>query len=136
MKFSNIFIEKIKTNCFTVVTENNNCLLLEGIEKRILGTRKVAVYNPSNINTATRDHYHVFADKKKNNQLYAINRDGTPHDGSRAQLSKREIDFFNSQDFLVPADGLLEFIDLLPSIKYIYIDVPTHILLIENTYVK
>ncbi len=125
MNFKEIFIERIKTNYFTVVTENNNYLLLEGIEKRILGTRKVAVYNTCNISTATKDHYHVFADKRKNNQLYAINRDGTPHDGSRAQLSKRERDFFNSQGFYVAADGLLEFVELLPSTRYVYIDIST-----------
>jgi len=64
-------------------------------------------YDAGNTNTQTRDHIHILAGRK---ELYAINRDGTPHDGSRYQLSKRDINFLKSIGFHPPKDGLLEWI--------------------------
>lgn len=55
-------------------------------------------------------HVHVYSDKKHNHQLYAINIDGTPHDGSKFQLSQKHQDALKAIGFTVPKDGLLEWI--------------------------
>ncbi len=57
-------------------------------------------------------HVHVYADKKHNHQLYAINIDGTPHDGSKYQLNKKHQDALRSLGFKVPENGILEWLDL------------------------
>lgn len=56
-------------------------------------------------------HIHVFADKAHNHQLYAINIDGTPHDGSKYQLNQKHQDALRKIGFPVPKDGLLEWLD-------------------------
>jgi hypothetical protein len=66
-------------------------------------------YDSGNTNTKTKDHIHVFA---KNNQLYAINIDGTPHDGSSAKLGSKEVKFLKSIGFTPPPNGILEWITL------------------------
>jgi len=62
------------------------------------------------------DHLHVYLD---GNEVYAINRSGTPHDGSRAQLGKKEQRFLKSLGFTVPEGGLLEWITLPDDKNYI-----------------
>lgn len=55
-------------------------------------------------------HIHVYADKKHNHQLYAINIDGTPHDGSKYQLNNKHQEALKALGFPVPKDGLLEWL--------------------------
>lgn len=56
-------------------------------------------------------HIHVYSDKSHQHQLYAINIDGTPHDGSHYQLSTKHQDALRTLGFPVPKDGLLEWLD-------------------------
>lgn len=53
-------------------------------------------------------HVHVFM---KGQQLYAINMDGSPHDGSKAKLSKKSIETLKALGVTPPEDGLLEWIE-------------------------
>lgn len=77
--------------------------------KKIPKTNLTYRYDTGNTNTQTKDHIHVFA---KNNQLYAINIDGTAHDGSSAKLGNKEVKFLKSIGFTPPANGILEWITL------------------------
>jgi hypothetical protein len=77
-------------------------------------------YDVGNTNTKTQDHIHVFS---KENQLYAINKDGTKHDGSKAQLGNKEIKFLQSKGFTPPVDGILEWYTLNKAIDYEAVDV-------------
>lgn len=54
-------------------------------------------------------HVHVFM---KGRQLFAINMDGTAHDGSKAKLSKKSIEALESLGVTPPKDGLLEWIKI------------------------
>lgn len=54
-------------------------------------------------------HIHVYS---KSGQLYAMNIDGTTHDGSKAQLSKKDQKTLTDLGFQVPKDGILEWINL------------------------
>ena len=51
-------------------------------------------------------HIHVY--DQKFNQLYAMNIDGTSHDGSKWVLSKKEKKFYSSIGFAYPENGILE----------------------------
>ena len=83
-----------------------NELLLEWEQyKKIPKTRLTYRFDNENTNTLTQDHIHVLKD---NNQLYAINKDGTTHDGSKARLGKKELRFLKSIGFTPPKDGLIE----------------------------
>ncbi len=85
-------------------------LLLEWQQhKKIPKTTLVYRLDKGNTNTKTQDHIHVFS---KENQLYAINKDGTPHDGSKAKIGRKEIDFLKKIGFNPPVDGLLEWMSL------------------------
>ena len=91
-------------------TYNTPELLLEWEQyKRIPKTNMTYRFDSENTNTLTQDHIHVFYN---NNQLYAINRNGTPHDGSHAQLGKKEMKFLKSIGFSIPENGLLEWTSL------------------------
>jgi len=93
---------------FLLVVESKS--LNESRIEKIPGSNKTGRYEPGNTNTRTQDHYHVFAGP--GNQLYAINRDGSPHDGSRARLGGKEVAFFRGKGFIVPDNGMLEWITL------------------------
>jgi|GEM_PF-4137684 len=73
--------------------------------KNIPGTTKTYRIDAANTNTMTQKHIHVFYDGK---QLYAINVDGTSHDGSKYILSKKDQSFLKDMGFTVPKDGILE----------------------------
>jgi len=91
-------------------------LLLEWEQyKKIPKTSLTYRFDTENTNTKTTDHIHVF---QGNNQLYAVNNDGSPHDGSRARLGKREMKFLKSLGFNPPKDGILEWITLPRHKKY------------------
>lgn len=61
--------------------------------------------------TGQQRHIHVFADKAHNHQLYAINIDGTPHDGSKYQLNQKHQKALRNIGFPVPENGILEWHD-------------------------
>ncbi|MEI8096436.1 MAG: hypothetical protein WCG80_19660 [Spirochaetales bacterium] len=79
-------------------------------------TTLFARYDPGNTSSSTQDHLHLFS--RNRNELYAINRDGSPHDGSKAQLSGKEIKFLTSLGFSVPASGILESYTIGPFVSY------------------
>jgi hypothetical protein len=84
--------------------------------KKIPKTNLTYRFDSENTNTKTQDHIHVF---QSNNQLYAINIDGSAHDGSKARLGKKEIKFLKGIGFTPPADGLLEWITLPTEKEYV-----------------
>jgi hypothetical protein len=84
----------------------------KGIPKTNLTYR----YDKGKGSPGMEDHIHVYLD---DNQVYAINRSGTPHDGSRAQLGKKEQRFLKSIGFKVPDGGLLEWITLEDDKNYV-----------------
>ena len=99
---------------FILVTARKGQILLENILEskfeKIPGTNRITRYDPGNSNTMTQGHFHVLA---RDNNLYAINKDGSAHDGSSAHLTRREISYFKSKGINVPEDGILENINLL-----------------------
>lgn len=93
-----------------------NKLILEWEQnKKIPKTNLIYRYDTGNTNTKTNDHIHVFLD---NNQIYAINIDGTPHDGSKAKLGSKEVTFLKNIGFTPPPDGILEWFTLDPAQEY------------------
>ena len=85
---------------------NTSALILEHkTYKEIPGTIYTYRIDKGNTNTHTKEHIHVFC---KNKQLFAINIDGTPHDGSKYKLSKALMKFLTSLGFIVPENGILE----------------------------
>lgn len=66
---------------------------------QIRGTNYCARYDAANTNTNTQAHYHVYY---KQNQLYALNQDGSFHDGTSRILNKKEKEFFRSKGFNLP----------------------------------
>ena len=73
--------------------------------KNVPGTTKTYRIDPANTNTRTQKHIHVFFDGK---QIYAMNIDGTPHDGSKYRLSKADLRFLKDLGFKTPDNGILE----------------------------
>jgi len=103
-------VEKIvfEDNCKPDFVKSD--LLLEWQQyKKIPKTNLTYRYDVKNTNTKTKNHIHVFQGK---NQLYAINRDGSNHDDSRAKLGSKEIKFLKKMGFDVPLNGILEWITL------------------------
>ena len=83
----------------------DNLILEYKTYKEIPGTTKTYRIDPANTNTQTQKHIHVYFDGK---QLYAMNVDGTPHDGSKYRLSKSDMRFLASLGFKVPENGILD----------------------------
>lgn len=85
--------------------------------KQIPKTNRWVRYDAANTNTKTQDHVHVF--QGKNRELYAINRDGSAHDGSKAQIGKRDIQYLKSMGFNPPDNGILEWKTLDTNKEYV-----------------
>ncbi len=97
----------------------NNQYLLEWEQyKNIPKTNLTYRFDKGKGTPGNQDHVHVFLGNTKS-QVYAINIDGTPHDGSAARLGKKEINFLKGLGFTPPKDGLLEWIKLDQSKNYI-----------------
>jgi len=115
------FVEMIVFATDEQDTFSGNKLILEWEQyKNIPKTNFNYRYDTGNTNTKTSDHIHVFS---KNNQIYAINIDGTPHDGSKARLGSKEVKFLKSIGFTPPANGLLEWITLDSAQEYTAINI-------------
>lgn len=98
---------------------NESKLLLEYEKyKKIPKTNLRYRYDKGKGIKGMEDHIHVYLGKTKN-QVYAINRSGTPHDGSKAKLSNKEIKFLKNIGFKPPKDGILEWIKLSQDKDYI-----------------
>ncbi|MBS1681585.1 MAG: hypothetical protein OJF59_001827 [Cytophagales bacterium] len=100
----------------------NNRLLLEWEQyKKIPKTNLTYRYDKGKGVPGNQDHIHVYLGNTKN-QVYAINRDGSPHDGSTLQLGKKEIEFIKGLGFTPPSNGILEWITLDEKSEYIVYD--------------
>ena len=84
----------------------NRGLIVEYEEYKQFGksTRKYRI-DKGDGSPGHQTHIHVFS---KTGQLYAMNIDGTTHDGSKAQLSKKDQKTLTDLGFQVPKDGILE----------------------------
>lgn len=109
----------ITQNKVGVIVFDTKLLVEHKLYKKIPRTNRFFRYDTGNSNTATDDHIHVY--DGKNSQLYAINRPGTSHDGSKAVLGKKEIMFLRGMGFTVPDDGILEWIILDENKDYLAI---------------
>ncbi|MBE6285924.1 MAG: hypothetical protein E7093_05745 [Bacteroidales bacterium] len=96
----------------TVFNEEKRYILEYEIYKKFPPTKCVYRLDRSNNTTGQQTHIHVYADKKRHHQLYAINIDGSSHDGSKYLLSPKHQDALRVIGFIVPKDGLLEWCDL------------------------
>ena len=89
-------------------------LLLEHESYELIpGTKNSRREDSGNTNTKTQVHSHVFAKPKgKGKQLYAVNVDGSGHDGSSGiEISKKHADFFRDEGYEVPDTNILESIE-------------------------
>lgn len=76
---------------------------------RKLGNTKCYYRLDKGNNTVGQErHIHVFTDERGRHQLYAINYDGTKHDGSKYQLNKKHIEALKKLGIIPPENGLLE----------------------------
>lgn len=96
---------------FNSFLKEKNYILEYDTYKSFLPTKCVYRLDKANNAPGQQEHIHVYSDKNHNHQLYAINIDGTPHDGSKYQLNKKHQIALRALGFTVPKDGLLEWID-------------------------
>ena len=82
-------------------------LIVEHQTYKQFGNSKEKVYriDKGDGSPGNQTHIHV---KTKHGQIFAMNLDGTTHDGSKAQLSKKDMKILTDLGFTVPADGILE----------------------------
>lgn len=89
--------------------------ILEESKKQNWGKRYSVRFDKMNYGAydPNKDHLHVFL---KNNQLFAINRDGTAHDKSHGKKIPNYVSDKIKQeypDFILPADNLIESVENL-----------------------
>lgn len=77
------------------------------IYQRIPGTRHYYRKDKGQPIKGKEWHIHVFKDSRHNNQLFAINADGSTHDGSSIWINKEMCSFLNSIGIQVPPNGFL-----------------------------
>ena len=94
-----------------LLCESADRLLLEfEVYRPIPGTKNSYRQDSANTNTLTQQHSHVFAKPRGGGkQLYAVNFDGSGHDGSSGtRISDVHADYFRSQGYSIPTDNILE----------------------------
>ena len=67
-------------------------------------------------------HIHVFASSKNKNCLYAINADGSSHDGSKAYVQPDDCIFLRSKGINVPENGFFLEWRTVDEIKQLLLD--------------
>lgn len=118
--------DEVEYKISELVTEKGNLNFLQKSEllleweqyKKIPKTNLTYRYDTGQNRPGMEDHIHVYLGNSKN-QVYAINKSGSTHDGSKAQLGKKEIKFLKDLGFTPPPNGLLEWIILDNSKEYI-----------------
>lgn len=80
------------------------------IYKMIPGTKNSYRQDPANLNTKTLVHSHTYAKVQgRGKQMYAVNFDGTGHDGSSGiQIPDKHADYFRSLGYKINKDNILE----------------------------
>jgi hypothetical protein len=83
------------------------------VYKRIPGTQSSFRSDPGNTNTMTLRHSHVYAKLKgRGGELYAVDIDGSGHDGSSGTaIPASHADFFRSKVYAIPDNNILESLD-------------------------
>lgn len=95
----------------TEVTLSDEQLLENKQYQRIPKTQKTYRIDKANTSTLTQDHAHVYA--SKNNQIYAVNIDGSGHDGNHGyEISKKDAEYFRGLGFDISVDNILESLEL------------------------
>lgn len=98
-------------SCFSEMSNNTEChIIKEHQTYKKFGDSSVMTYriDKGDGTPGRQTHVHVFM---KGRQLFAINMDGSSHDGSKAKLSKKSIEALNALGVTPPKDGILEWID-------------------------
>jgi hypothetical protein len=100
-------------------SEKLSLLGLEYVEERasyqrVDKTQMSVRFDKGNTNKKTQDHAHVFARPEgKGKQLFAINVDGTGHDGSSGEpIPKRVGDFLKKKGYEIPLNFVVESISV------------------------
>src|SRR5689334_6128643 len=87
-------------------------LFEQKVYKTIPGTKDTYREDPANTNTLTMRHSHTYAGTSKN-QLYAVNVDGSGHDGSSGQkIPDKHADFYRTKGYAINPNNILEQLDL------------------------
>lgn len=95
--------------------DDSSDLLLEYECYRLIpGTNNSYREDPANTSTLTQKHAHVYAKQKgKGRQLYAVNMDGSGHDGSSTvEIPGDHADHFRRCGYSIPDTNILEMKDL------------------------
>ena len=84
------------------------------VYKPIPGTQNSYRSDPGNTNTMTLRHSHVYARPKgRGKELYAVNLDGSGHDGfTGTAIPARHAEYFRSLGYAIPDTNVLESLDL------------------------
>ena|SRR5688572_19833929 len=84
------------------------------IYNRVPGTTNSYRQDPANTNTRTQKHSHVYAKLNGGgNELYAVNLDGSGHDGSGGiQIPSVHADHFRSLGYDINTGNVLESLDV------------------------
>ncbi len=82
--------------------------------KRISGTVNSYRQDSANTNTQTQRHSHVYARLNGDGkELYAVNLDGSGHDGSSGvPIPSVHADFFRLKGYHIKSDNILESLDI------------------------
>jgi len=94
-----------------LLCESTDNLLLEyEVYRPIPGTKNSYRQDSANTNTLTDQHSHIFAKPRGGGkQLFAVNFDGSGHDGSSGIcISDIHAEFFRGKGYLIPTDKILE----------------------------
>lgn len=118
-------LSEIKPGTNMKITEANSRaekLSLLGLEyiaesadyQRVPKTQMSVRFDSGNTNTKTQDHAHVFARLNgQGKQLFAVNIDGTGHDGSSgAPIPKRVGQFLQTKGYVIPVNFVVESMSL------------------------
>lgn len=86
-------------------------LLLEHDKyQKIPKTQRTYRIDKANTSSLTQDHAHVYASKNK--QIYAVNIDGSGHDGNHGyEIPKRDAEYFRTIGFDIAQTNILENLD-------------------------
>lgn len=84
------------------------------VYKLIPSTNNSVRADPGNTNTMTMRQSHVYAKPKgRGKELYAVNIDGSGHDGSSGtKIPARHADYFRSLGYAISPTNILESLDL------------------------
>ena len=106
--FKEFFYDRIAEEKANQFLNEWNCFSL------IPGTKNSYTEHPANTSTLTQKHAHVYAKPKGGGkQLYAVNLDGTGHDGSSGTLlSDKHAAYFRSLGYTLPENNILETVSL------------------------